>query len=181
MKPGCNPTPKKRILLKLSGEALSTEGHRGINPQSLKEIAVEIAEAYKKSACELTIVIGGGNICINGDKDEAHTKAAWEFVKFVMSDSEQYYNSINTGYCPCTLSVANDPEMAKFWEEHPQYKVPFEQLLVAGRGQELPAVAAAQEFIKLCEEAAGRLIQAQETTAEEEVQRLKDGAALIVW
>ena len=53
---------KKRILLKLSGEALSTEGHRGINPQSLKEIAEEIAEAYKKSCCELTIVIGGGNV-----------------------------------------------------------------------------------------------------------------------
>lgn len=54
--------PKKRILLKLSGEALSMEGHRGINPLSLKEIAVEIAEAYKKADCELTIVIGGGNI-----------------------------------------------------------------------------------------------------------------------
>ena len=54
--------PKKRILLKLSGEALSTEGHRGINPQSLKEIAVEIATAYKKADCELTIVIGGGNV-----------------------------------------------------------------------------------------------------------------------
>ena len=53
---------KKRILLKLSGEALSTEGHRGIDPQSLKEIAVEIAEAYNKSNCQLTIVIGGGNI-----------------------------------------------------------------------------------------------------------------------
>jgi len=54
--------PKKRVLLKLSGEALSMEGHRGINPLSLKEIAVEIAEAYKKADCELTIVIGGGNI-----------------------------------------------------------------------------------------------------------------------
>ncbi len=53
---------KKRVLLKLSGEALSTEGHRGIDPQALKAIAVEIAEAYQKSNCELTIVIGGGNI-----------------------------------------------------------------------------------------------------------------------
>jgi len=53
---------KKRILLKLSGEALSKEGHRGIDPQSLKEIAVEIAQAYQKSNCELAIVIGGGNV-----------------------------------------------------------------------------------------------------------------------
>ncbi len=53
---------KKRVLLKLSGEALMKENHRGIHPQSLKEIAVEIADAYQHSNCELTIVIGGGNI-----------------------------------------------------------------------------------------------------------------------
>lgn len=55
-------TPKRRILLKLSGEALSTEGHRGVNPQALKDIAEEIVQAYRQSNCELTIVIGGGNI-----------------------------------------------------------------------------------------------------------------------
>ncbi|MBR3603232.1 MAG: UMP kinase [Elusimicrobiaceae bacterium] len=58
----CQNTKKKRVLLKLSGEALITEGNRGINPQALKEIAIELAEAYKKSNCELSIVIGGGNV-----------------------------------------------------------------------------------------------------------------------
>ncbi len=98
-----------------------------------------------------------------------------------MSDAEQYFNSVNTGYCPCTLSVANDPEMAAFWAENPFYQVPFNQLKTAGRGQELPALETAQDFIQLCEDTAGRLIQAQETTPEEEVQRLKDGASHIVW
>ncbi len=126
--------------------------------------------------------IGGGNIAIISEgKSDEQIRAAWEFIKFVMSDSEQYYNSTKTGYCPCTLSVANDPEMAKFWEENPFYKVPFNQLLTAGRGQELPALETAQDFTQLCEDTAGRLIQAQETTPEEEVKRLTDGAALIVW
>ena len=58
----CLQSKKKRVLLKLSGEALINEGQRGINPQALKEIAEEIADAYKKSCCELTIVIGGGNV-----------------------------------------------------------------------------------------------------------------------
>lgn len=53
---------KKRVLLKLSGEALITEGQRGINPQALKGIAEELADAYQKSCCELAIVIGGGNV-----------------------------------------------------------------------------------------------------------------------
>ena len=65
--------------------------------------------------------------------------------------------------------------------ENPFYQVPFNQLKTAGRGQELPAPETAQDFIQLCEDTAGRLIQAQETTPEEEVQRLKDGAALIQW
>ena len=58
----CLQPKKKRVLLKLSGEALINEGQRGINPQALKEIAEEIADAYKKSCCELSIVIGGGNV-----------------------------------------------------------------------------------------------------------------------
>ena len=51
---------KKRILLKLSGEALSLEGHRGINPQSLKEIATEIADAYKKAKKNVYGYLGYG-------------------------------------------------------------------------------------------------------------------------
>ena len=58
----CQNTKKKRVLLKLSGEALINEGSRGINPEALKEIAIELAEAYKQSNCELSIVIGGGNV-----------------------------------------------------------------------------------------------------------------------
>ena len=152
--------------------------------QNAKESGIELGVAmfptYDKD--NHVAEIGGGNIAIISEgKDDAKIKAAWEFIKFVMSDSEQYFNSINTGYCPCTLSVANDPEMAKFWEENPFYKVPFDQLNTAGRGQELPALNNAQDFIQLCEDTAGRLIQAQETTPEEEVKRLTEGAANIVW
>lgn len=51
----------KRILLKLSGEALSHEGTRGVAPKELNSIALEIKDAYK-TGCQLAIVIGGGNI-----------------------------------------------------------------------------------------------------------------------
>lgn len=51
----------KRILLKLSGEALAQAGKRGVDPQALKEIAQEIKSAVK-TKCQLAIVIGGGNI-----------------------------------------------------------------------------------------------------------------------
>jgi len=52
----------KRVLLKLSGEALGTPGDsRSISPASLTYIAKEIAKGLKRGT-RLAIVIGGGNI-----------------------------------------------------------------------------------------------------------------------
>lgn len=51
----------KRILLKLSGEALLGEKNHGIDPQRLKDYAEEIHEAVHQNV-EIGIVIGGGNI-----------------------------------------------------------------------------------------------------------------------
>ena len=51
----------KRVLLKLSGEALMGDQKYGIDPQRLDQYALEILET-KKLGIELAIVIGGGNI-----------------------------------------------------------------------------------------------------------------------
>jgi len=51
----------KRILLKLSGEALMGEQSHGIDPQRLDDYAKEIKALYEMGI-ELAIVIGGGNI-----------------------------------------------------------------------------------------------------------------------
>lgn len=53
--------PYKRILLKLSGEALMGEQQYGIDQNRLAEYAKEIAEVVEKGI-EVAIVIGGGNI-----------------------------------------------------------------------------------------------------------------------
>jgi len=51
----------KRVLLKLSGEALMGEQNFGIDPQRLEQYTSEIKKV-KESGVELAIVIGGGNI-----------------------------------------------------------------------------------------------------------------------
>lgn len=51
----------KRILLKLSGEALMGERQYGIDPKRLAEYAEDIKEIVDKGV-EVAIVIGGGNI-----------------------------------------------------------------------------------------------------------------------
>ena len=51
----------RRILLKLSGEALMGEGKYGIDTPTLQRIAVEIGEVVK-AGVQIAVVIGGGNI-----------------------------------------------------------------------------------------------------------------------
>lgn len=51
----------KRVLLKLSGEALMGSHHYGIDPSVVSEIAQEVAEIVN-TGVEMAIVVGGGNI-----------------------------------------------------------------------------------------------------------------------
>ena len=51
----------KRILLKLSGEALAGQGKTGIDATILKKISAEIVDLHKLGV-EVAVVVGGGNI-----------------------------------------------------------------------------------------------------------------------
>jgi uridylate kinase len=51
----------KRILLKLSGEALMGDSAFGIDPETVARMAAEV-KAAKETGLELCLVIGGGNI-----------------------------------------------------------------------------------------------------------------------
>ncbi len=51
----------KRVLLKLSGEALKADDDNVINPSIIFEISKEIKQLYEKGV-EIAIVVGGGNI-----------------------------------------------------------------------------------------------------------------------
>ncbi len=51
----------KRVVLKLSGEALAGQTGFGINPPTIKEIVKEIKEVHDLGV-QMAIVVGGGNI-----------------------------------------------------------------------------------------------------------------------
>jgi uridylate kinase len=55
------PSRYKRILLKLSGEALMGDGKYGIHPPTLVRISSELKQIVD-AGVELAVVIGGGNI-----------------------------------------------------------------------------------------------------------------------
>ena len=51
----------KRVLLKLSGEALMGEAGYGIDPKVVEELAVQIKEIVD-DGIQLAVTVGGGNI-----------------------------------------------------------------------------------------------------------------------
>ena len=51
----------KRVVLKLSGEALAGDEGFGINPSVIKSIAKQIKEVHEMGV-EIAVVVGGGNI-----------------------------------------------------------------------------------------------------------------------
>ena len=53
-------TPR-RVLLKLSGEALMGDHEYGIDPDTVREIAAQVAESVRDGT-QVAIVVGGGNI-----------------------------------------------------------------------------------------------------------------------
>jgi len=51
----------KRVLLKLSGEALMGPSRYGLDPDTVRRIAAEIKDA-QRLGCQVCVVVGGGNI-----------------------------------------------------------------------------------------------------------------------
>ena len=84
----------KRILLKLSGEALAGDKPSGIDAQRLEQYAQEIKKVVAENI-EVAIVIGGGNIFrgvetvgtgidrVQGDRSEEHTSELQSLTNLV--------------------------------------------------------------------------------------------------
>lgn len=53
---------KRRIIIKLSGEALAGDLGKAIDPLRVRDIAKEIKSAYDLGNLEIGIIVGGGNI-----------------------------------------------------------------------------------------------------------------------
>ncbi len=54
-------TAYKRVLIKLSGEALMGDGEFGISPEVIRNVASQLVETHALGV-ELAVVVGGGNI-----------------------------------------------------------------------------------------------------------------------
>jgi uridylate kinase len=68
----------KRVLLKLSGEALMGSDAYGINPEVVSMVATEIVETVKLGV-QLAVVVGGGNI-FRGESAKGMDRATGDYL-----------------------------------------------------------------------------------------------------
>ena len=104
--------------------------------------------------------------------------AAWEFIKFLMTDEQVAKNAAQTGYLPVTYTSVETDIIQDLWTTRPEYRVAFEQLEIA---QELPYSPYKSEFEEAMKVVCSQLIMDRSITAEEAVQILKDEASVIFW
>jgi sn-glycerol 3-phosphate transport system substrate-binding protein len=74
------------------------------------------------------VSIGGASLWALNNKDEAKQKAAWEFIKFMVSPKEQAYWSTQTGYFPVTKKAYNVQLMKDNLKKYPQFQTAIDQL-----------------------------------------------------
>ena len=85
-----SPILYKRVLLKLSGEALMGDFDYGIDPKVINRIASEVSQV-KDLGIQIALVIGGGNIFrgagLSESKAWSNVKSLLRFVCFLISST----------------------------------------------------------------------------------------------
>ncbi|MBQ9245285.1 UMP kinase [bacterium] len=118
-----NELKYKRILLKLSGEALMGSQEFGIDHVPLEMIANEVKEAYKTGA-QIAIVVGGGNI-FRGVKNSAKygmDQATGDYIGMLATvmNAIALQSALRKIDVPCRVQTAID--MNKIAEPYIRFK-----------------------------------------------------------
>jgi len=161
---------------KLACFIASSGGMKGILTNSEKS-NIEVGVAMLPSWGKPMAPVGGGNVAIiDANTTDQQKAAAWEFVKFLMTDDQIARNSVNSGYLPVSKTSVKSSVVQDQWKIQPQYKVAFDQLSVA---QEMPWSPYKSQYEEQMVVICGKLIQDRSISAEQAIDALKAEAKQI--
>jgi len=136
---GDNPTGIDHLLAVGNGDAAMTiDGSPVLGPIK------EVLESGQYAGVELEaaplpsldggggVTVGDGALWITSKTSPAKQAAAWRFVKFLVAREQVTSMATHTGFVPIRESSVRSPEVQAFWREHPEFKVPYDQLVARG-------------------------------------------------
>ena len=145
--------------------------------KNAKVAGVQVGVAFLPTWDKPSAPLGGGNIAIiKKNNNDQQMAAAWEFIKFLMTDDQVASNAANTGYLPVTYSSVKTDTIVNLWKTSPEYKVSFDQLAI---GQEMPWSPYGAEFIGVLKTVCSELIMDRSITAKQAVATLEREASVI--
>jgi sn-glycerol 3-phosphate transport system substrate-binding protein len=77
------------------------------------------------------VPVAGGSLWLPRASSPVKRAAAWDFVKYLSAPEQQAAYTVGTrgGYVPIRRSATEDAALKRMWEENPQTRVPYDQLL----------------------------------------------------
>lgn len=141
-----------------------------------KESGINMGMSYAVGYGGYSAPLGGGSVGIiaQGHTDQ-EIAAAWEFVKFLMSDEQVAANHIETGVLPTTYSAVEGQTLKDFWadEANEGYKLSYEQVEYSSA----PCMSLyTSEWNSIVRDVYSQLIQARDITPEQAVENLQKEA-----
>ena len=142
-----------------------------------KANGIDLGMSYTVGYGGYSAPIGGGSLgIINRDNSDLEIAAAWEFIKFLMTDAQVAGNHVASGVLPVTYSSIETDIIQDCWAENEGYRISYEQLDFASEIAFSPHVS---EWSSIVKSAMSQLIQGRNITPEEVVENLKAEAAMV--
>ena len=144
--------------------------------QTAAENGINLGMSYSVGYGGYSAPLGGGSVgIISEGHSEEEIAAAWEFVKFLMSDEQVAANHIETGVLPTTYSAVEGKTLQDFWADDANegYKISYEQVEYSSA----PAMSLyTSEWNSIVRDTYSELIQARDITPEQAVENLQKEA-----
>jgi len=74
------------------------------------------------------VPIGDGSLWISRKSPKAKRAAAWQWIKFLVSEEAQVAWHTEKGSVPTRVSVSEDPKVTELWAQRPAFKIGWDQL-----------------------------------------------------
>lgn len=98
---------------------------------ALENIPWDLGVAPLPEGKQKATTLGGGSLSIMSGLSEEKVKAAWTFIKWMVSEKNTLFWYEGTGYMPVLKSAMDSLEIQLIWQRFPQLKAPIESVVFA--------------------------------------------------
>ncbi|MCP5096827.1 MAG: ABC transporter substrate-binding protein [Chloroflexi bacterium] len=106
----------------------STSGARGMVDGAEFEVGTMYIPYADSAGNRNGVVIGGAALWLIDAEDDAQDAAAWEFMKFMIEESQQVTWHTGTGYFPVRTDISGNADLTAFWDANPNFVTAIAQL-----------------------------------------------------